>query len=370
MARGSLQAAWEDVAAGAASWLGGSSGWPAAAAAPCRGCTRDLAADDFLFRHPFKLRTSFNAGIPSVEREQEEQEEKASPLGGMSDEQLSAMEADPDHMEDVLAGKPTPGPFDSSSDPGFVPVPGGPQQPPRKANGHVAYGLNEGQPSFNLFGGGEGGFNLEDAMKASAAATIKVPPAWSVKCNHPFLRFARKSQWLEDTDITCPTWISQNPSPCDVETNIAGKEKFFHPSFKFKVDVHRVEIRLGPEGKDPYWDVIYSGPPGPDDMVTNEAVPTGGKKMVFPYFCPPIQEDSRWTLRITDASKNHPPRFDEVLTLKVAPNVPVERGPDNLPRPHFALHPNAVSGPLESYGDDDVLDDVNVETGEKLKSFL
>eukprot|EP00928_Gymnodinium_smaydae_P039980 TRINITY_DN27198_c0_g1_i1.p1 TRINITY_DN27198_c0_g1~~TRINITY_DN27198_c0_g1_i1.p1 ORF type:complete len:365 (-),score=78.99 TRINITY_DN27198_c0_g1_i1:12-1067(-) len=154
----------------------------------------------------------------------------------------------------------------------------------------------------------------------------------SVKRHKPrrdFLEFVEIPKWLKYSDITSTEWLGWKNN---CSKNVTRKKApFWHPFFVFKAGVSVVKVQLSKDG-DTLWEAIYSGPPGAGNEVTNEHVPTGGKKPLFPEFCPPINPTDRWQLHIEhlpDLNDGQVPAFVEDLTLKpkALPEVEQVGGP-------------------------------------------
>lgn len=144
-----------------------------------------------------------------------------------------------------------------------------------------------------------------------------------------FLEFERQPQYLRWSNVGSSYWLGR-PGQCSKNLT-SDWHPFVHPDFVFNVPIQalRVRMRKLPEKK-PFWDAIYMGPPGNDYTVPSYSTPGGGKKPLFPEFCPPIKPNSKWELRLTHITRGLQ-QFDEKLTLRPKRKLPlrVVSGPAN-----------------------------------------
>lgn len=173
-----------------------------------------------------------------------------------------------------------------------------------------------------------------------------------------WLEYAKgEPQWLRETDLLSSEWVGKLGRcwnvmhPTDPE-----RIPWWHPNFVFTVPVHLIRIRLTrmkspTQPGEKLWDIIFSGPPGNDHTVTNNATPVGCKLCQLPEFCPPLRDDALYELRVTEMEE--PSRFDERILLRPRTDEAfrdatelVVRRPPRTARP--ALKVKHQNGPLDA----------------------
>eukprot|EP00930_Biecheleria_cincta_P031068 TRINITY_DN21548_c1_g1_i1.p1 TRINITY_DN21548_c1_g1~~TRINITY_DN21548_c1_g1_i1.p1 ORF type:complete len:255 (+),score=58.68 TRINITY_DN21548_c1_g1_i1:170-934(+) len=204
-----------------------------------------------------------------------------------------------------------------------------------------------------------------------------------------WLVFDEPSNILEDTDINSTDWVASRKAEC-TEHSINPKHVWYHPSFKLKDEQHALHVELTEIGsknrrRRKLWDVIFAGRPGDDREVPRFAPPAGGKRPLFPMFCPPLKADVEYELRLAEPNNDDDEETLETLILRPNPDLPQEWvqpsvpkkfshqywidaenrrkaredlvGPSKLPKPILTL--DAESGPVDRSGQH-----VDPETGE------